>query len=183
MQNTIYGNVIRPRTHNLLSPKSGWFQTWSGEIVKSSIVELPGVRLASLSWSGNGNVHYAMREWHYCTRTSLWESENDITALEPAWERTKMTLLHQNPQFTISTWDWMGLNLSGWDSIVPLLFTTVQFQWNSMAPYGSYICKWTHWYKIVDLICTGFTRSHVNTRHIHTHFVPVLLISCKQGPK
>ena len=44
---------------------------------------------------------------------------------------------------------------------------------NSMIPYCITFIGGPIWYQIADLIYTGSTRSHVNTRLVCTNFIPV----------
>ena len=45
--------------------------------------------------------------------------------------------------------------------------------WNGMVPYGITSISGSIWWQIANLIRTGSTRSHVNTRLIRTNFVLV----------
>ena len=45
--------------------------------------------------------------------------------------------------------------------------------WNGTVPYGITFISGLIWYQIAVPICTGSTRSRVNTRLIRTNFVPV----------
>ena len=61
---------------------------------------------------------------------------------------------------------------SVWDRIHSVYRGPVR-TWNGTVPYGITFISGPIWYKIADAIHTGSTRSRVNTRLIHTNFVPV----------